>query len=379
MTGHVYIIGQIGSDKNSKGVELQEVVQQLEPLKEYDEILVHINSPGGYVQTGEAIANYIGSFPNVKTIAEQYCASISTIIHLAVPVQNRLIEEGCEYMVHNPLLADVSGNADELIAMADSIKPIQDAMQKAYVKATGMSKEAVEGLMKQETTLTSEQAISLGFASQVVPKVQMRAVAMSLISNNLNKNKMADEKSFLEKVKALFTEKGIEFPEKVVHVDSAKMISIKGKEAKALLLPSDGGTLETPFVDLMVGDPVLIDGAVAPAGTYKLEDGTEIVVDENGNVAEINNASAMIESLTVANGNLTTEVDTLKAEIEAKNNEIATLKAEQETVMSHLKSIGGDFVPNVKMHSPQKPKVDEPAKSLKDLMEERKAVYTKKK
>lgn len=378
MTGHVYIIGQIGSDEKTKGVELQDVVQQLEPLKNFDEVFVHINSPGGYVGVGNDIHDYIASFSNVKTIAENYCASIATKIHLAVPVQNRFIEEGCEYMVHNPLLDNVSGNAEQLIAMGESIKPIQKELVNTYIAATGMSKAAVEGLMNQETTLTSEQAISLGFASKILPKAALKAVAFYEQVKTKTENKMSEEKSFMEKVKSLFKEKGIELEEKVVFPKNTKMLSIKGKEALAVMLPSDGGNLETPFADLMVGDPAMLEGMPAPAGTYKLEDGTEIVVDENGNIAEINNPSELISSLTLAKSTAEEKVTSLEAELQALKAENETLKSEQNEVLAKLKAVGGTFVPEVKAHAPQKP-AEQETKSMKELMAERAAMYKTKK
>jgi ATP-dependent protease ClpP protease subunit len=320
----VIIKGQIGTSYNEDGsvlvagVELEDVVSQLEPLLNMPEVFVEITSEGGFVSTGKAIANYISKFANVKTLAKDYCCSIATEIHLAVPLMNRFIEAGTEYMIHNPLLQNVSGNASELIEWANAIKPMQDEMAKMYAKATGLSKEAVQGLMNQETSLTDVQCVTLGFASKVLPKIGLKAVA--LIEMNINKNKIAMSK-FTEDVKKVLVSLGI-------------VSEPNGRQAMAMSLPSDKGVLETPYADLMVGDPVMIDGVPANDDTYVLEDGTQIIVI-GGMVSEIIPATGEpVDSEEVTA--LKNQIAELTAQLETSNIELTSVKEEQVAVMEVL-------------------------------------------
>ncbi len=180
MIGNVYIIGQIGSnyDDNGnlikKGVEVIDVVQQLSSLQDAERVNVYINSEGGFVDTGRQIAELLKNVPNCFTIASELCASIATEIHLAVPLQNRLIEKGTTYMIHNPLFMGVSGDADTLKRMSESIKKTESEMESMYSKATGLSKEILSSLMQVETHLTDEQAVKLNFASKVIDKMERK-------------------------------------------------------------------------------------------------------------------------------------------------------------------------------------------------------------
>ena len=154
MVGNIHIIGQIGNsyDENGnitvKGVELVDVVSQVEPLIGCKKINVWINSGGGYVSVGNDIAKYLSNIPNVVTIADGFCASIATKIHLSVPVENRKVVTGTSYMIHNPLVPQIeNANVNDLKDVIDGLQPIQNELVKTYTDATGTSKEAIQALM----------------------------------------------------------------------------------------------------------------------------------------------------------------------------------------------------------------------------------------
>ena len=304
MIGNVYIIGQIGSnyDDNGnlikKGVEVIDVVQQLSSLQDAERVNVYINSEGGFVDTGRQIAELLKNVPNCFTIASELCASIATEIHLSVPLQNRLIEKGTTYMIHNPLFMGVSGDADTLKRMSESIKKTESEMESMYSKATGLSKEILSSLMQVETHLTDEQAVKLNFASKVIDKMERKAVALF---NNQKSNMEKQSKSFSERL-------------------ALAMAVLTGKEevnernALAMEIPTDKGLLVTPFEDLQVGDEAMIDGQPAPDGEYLAENGQVLVV-VGGLVAEIKEA------------------------VEPENEELAQLKAENESLKAQISEL----------------------------------------
>ena len=362
MIGHVYITGQIGNsyDDNgnvtTKGVELIDVVSQIQDVAQADAIHVHINSEGGYVSIGRSIAEFLKSVPNCFTIAETLCASIATEIHLAVPLQNRMIVEGTTYLIHNPWLQSVSGDASQLEEYAKGIKETESEMISMYAKATGISKDALSGLMKIETSLTSEQCLKLGFASAVLPKMEKRAVALLYNQKQINMKKPLMDRLAL--AMSAFSE------------------ALKSNErvAVALTLVTDKGTIMTPFEDLMVGDAVTLeDGSVATDGEYLAEDGVKIVVLD-GVITEIVEAEEEVEvaSEVVA---LQNELAELKAKFEEQTTELAKSNEVAETLvtkMEELAKLGSNFTPPVA--KAQFRKIDEPTKPK--TMAERKAELT---
>lgn len=379
MEGHVYIIGQIGSDEKTKGVELHDVVSKVESMANFDNIFVHLDSAGGFVHVGDAIADYLGTKTNVSTIAENTCMSITTKIHLCVPKEKRFVQEGCKYLIHNPLFTNVSGNADELIKMAEDLKPTQNELVKMYVSKTGLSKEAVVGLMNQESFISEEQLIEMNFASKILPKMELKAVAFY---NAENKNNNKNE-NFMSNFKVT----ALTMFAKAMNVDLKELIKDEnnGREAKALMIETDKGVLETPFSDLMVGDPVLIEGVQAPAGTYiSSVDGMTIVIDENGLISEIipavEDEGDDLEVLKTEIENLKAQNESLLSEKEALNVKVSEMETEQKEVLTTIenyKKIQSKFIPKVTVQNVNSKGKDE-VLSVKERIAQRKAQAQKK-
>jgi ATP-dependent protease ClpP protease subunit len=307
MTGHIYINGQIGSTEESRGVELQDVVMQVEANKEAEVLHIHINSEGGSVRVGKLIADYISKLPMAITIAEEFCASMGTEIHLARPLHQRLIKEGTTYLIHCPLIQNISGNSDELAEAAEYIKQTELSMLNMYHKATGLDKTALSGLMKQETGLSADEAINLGFASAKTGSLELKAVAFiekEIININKNNKKM----NLKEKVVAAITS------------------AFDQEDPKAMVVATDNGELSYASEGELpeVGEAVMLGEEVAPDGNYKTEADFTIVVAE-GVVTEI------VEPEVIDVEALKAEISELKSQLEAKSTEVEEVKAEAET------------------------------------------------
>lgn len=365
----IKIIGQIGNTYNDdgtvlvKGVELQDVVAQVEEAKkansEVDSYDVIINSLGGSIRVGKLIAKYVKSLPNCTTIADTECASMGTEIHLSVAKENRKIIAGTKYSIHNPLMANVSGNASELVEMAEMIKENEKDMAKMYVSATGLSKDAITGLMNQETSLTPEQCVTMGFASEVLPAPKLNAVAF--IDKPNNNSIMKTVKEMIDAAMSAFKK-----DMKIAEVDPAKAA------VKTMDYTTDKGTLTIAMKGdvCAIGDTATVEGVAATEGDYTADDGTVISVDATGLVAGIETSGVEAK-----------EMATLKAEIETLKAANATMAAEFETTlktsMDELKAqIGSSFVPAAGQAKFGKTKQVE--KSVSELAKERKESYRKK-
>ena len=368
----INITGQIGNTYNEdgtvlvKGVELQDVVAQVEEAKKADATIegydVVIKSLGGSIRVGKLIAKYISKLPNATTIADTECASMGTEIHLAVAKENRKIIAGTKYSIHNPLMANVSGNASELEQMAEMIKENEKDMAKMYVSATGLTKDTVTGLMNQETSLTPEQCVTMGFCYEILPAPKLNAVAFFEPQTN-NNNLMKSIKQLIEASFASFRK----------DLKIAEVTPPAAPEAKVMEHTVSQGKLSITMAGdvCAAGDKVELEGAQAPAGDYTLEDGSVVTVDEAGLV------SAIVE------GSAPDEMAVLKAKNTELEATIATMTAEFETTlataMADLKAqIGSSFVPvqgQAKFANTKK--IAE--KSPRELAEERKARYKVKK
>lgn len=364
--GHVYIIGQIGSsldeDGNvkTKGVELFDVVEQVEDNGEVDKTIIHINSPGGFVDVGNDIANFITMIPNCFTSAESQCASIATKVFLSVPLQNRTIEKGTEFMIHNPFLQNISGDADTLKSASEHTKIIEEDLEKFYSKATGLDKGVISSFMASTLTMTAEQCVKMKFASQITEKEQARAVALIYNEKQTKMKKPISSRLALAMA---------------VIAGNATATMNEGREAKAMTLESDKGILNTPYEDLMVGDEVTIDGEPAPNDTYTLPDGMVITVVD-GLISEIVEGEAPegddVEALKAQVLELTTKNGELEAKLVEANDVSETAVAQLEA-LANARSNGTVPQAQARFKAPVNAKTG----ITKEGMAERKASYKK--
>lgn len=344
MIGHVFITGLIGSDLDEsgnvieRGIELQNVISQFQPLKSCELIHVHINSPGGRVDTGEKIAEYLKSFSNVVTIAEGRCASMATEIHLSVPKERRKIAQGTEYIIHQPMVSlqrGVALNQTQLDELSEDIGLTEKKMVSMYCKATGMDKTAISLLMKQETALTPEQCLEYGFVSEILPPATFKAVA--LIEPKTKKdNQMSELKNEVTGLKKMFAD----FAAKLTGT-AKKQLALVTKKIALDLTTVDNFKIVVDTEDTIpkVGDKVMTeDGNVLDDGTYVFEQGKLVVKD--GVIAEV----------------LPPDAAEPNAEMEALKAELATLKAEREAEKTAIAELKEEFVKMSKLQSTYVPK-----------------------
>jgi ATP-dependent Clp protease protease subunit len=323
MDGHIMIYGYISSIQDSDPgkwgeVNLKSVKSQIESQPEADTFVVHINSGGGDVNEGFAIHDVLkATGKKIITQIEGMCASIATVVALAG--SERYMTENSEFMIHCPMMFG-GGTAEDLQYQADELQKIEDKVLDFYVTKTGSDREAIKAMMKAETWLTSEQAKSLGFITEVM--ATMKAVATLNHKTDMSKQMTSEE--FDKK----WEEKSNGFFDKIMKL-------VRGKVKMITLTTADGTILD--FGDavedesqIVVGTTATVDGSPAN-GEYVLTDGRTLVF-ENGAVTEIMEAE-MEET-----------VDSLKAELAEKDAKIAELEAAKaesdEKLVTMTKEVG---------------------------------------
>lgn len=142
------------------------------------DIMIQINSEGGSVFEGQAIANYIKGSPyNISTTVVGLCASIATM--LAMEGKTTSIAKYSRFMIHNVSIQNISGGSEDLRLTADFMDTLNLDLQNRYVstiisngKIINESEEdtraQVEAWMKAETYFTAEEAVKYGFIQKVV-------------------------------------------------------------------------------------------------------------------------------------------------------------------------------------------------------------------
>ena len=320
----IYLYGDIGvnEDVGVKGFTLQDVISMVAKLGEFDSLTVRIKSRGGSVQTGYDIFNYLRSLGKpIITIADGEVASIATVIFLAGT--KRVMSKDSYLIIHNPW-ANIEGEADFLIEYAKNLKTTEGDLISFYSKETGHTKEAIQPLMRDETKILAEQAVSLGFATELEETI---ATPLAFITETKTKNKMSEHLTKEEADKKFGKLEGM---------FNSLMNKLSGKKGSVALVVQDANGVEIDFPDLAegdepkTGDKATIDGKPAE-GDVVMPDGKTFKF-ESGELKEIVDAEPEADDETTT---------ALKQENEQLKQENAQLKTDNENLTSKVNDISG--------------------------------------
>lgn len=159
----VYVYDSIGGWFGMYADEFIEALGQVTTKN----INLRLNSPGGSVFEGIAIANAIRSHPaNVTVYVDSLAASIASVIALA---GNRVVMmPQSQFMIHNASGA-CYGDATEMTKMADMLDKQSLNIAQAYAQHTGRPVSEWQQYMADETWFTAEEAVAVGLADEVMP------------------------------------------------------------------------------------------------------------------------------------------------------------------------------------------------------------------
>ena len=158
----LYLYGAISNSTMEKAFSFEPVVipqdllATLDKIKDTPIVNIHINSEGGSVFGGVAIYNILKSLKGKKIVyVDGIAASIASLIAMA----GDEIHVNGALMVHKPSVT-VSGNADELRKMVDTLDVIQDIILGAYMSKAkeGITEKDINKLINKSTWLTGLEA-----------------------------------------------------------------------------------------------------------------------------------------------------------------------------------------------------------------------------
>jgi ATP-dependent Clp protease protease subunit len=147
------------------GVSVSDFKKELDAVKDASSITLLVNAIGGAVFEGMAIYSLLAPLKDRLTVKVLgLAASIASIIALAG--KTLIMAEGSYFMIHDPV-AGMVGTAEELRKTAELLEGIRDSMAGIYAAKTHKSKREIRRLMADETWLTAEEAVAMGFADSV--------------------------------------------------------------------------------------------------------------------------------------------------------------------------------------------------------------------
>ncbi len=180
------------------GTSAKKFIDDLKSVGKKD-ITIRMNSVGGSVFDGLAIYNVLRShkgYVNVKI--EGLSASIATIIALAG--DNIEMAENGFFMIHNPFGGSM-GDAEEMRKTADLLDKIKQELVNIYAKKTQMSDETIANMMDEETWLTSQEAMDMGFIDTITEPIKVAAKFDFSKFTNVNEEEVKNKLELISNIK----------------------------------------------------------------------------------------------------------------------------------------------------------------------------------
>jgi len=136
----------------------------LDDLGEPKAITIHVNSQGGSVIEGIAIAGMIERHPaKVTALIEGGALSIAS--YIVMKADRVVMSNDAWLMIHNPMTA-MQGDSVEFKKAADMMDRMASQLVDAYERRTGIDRDKIHEMMNDETWMTADEAIALGFVDE---------------------------------------------------------------------------------------------------------------------------------------------------------------------------------------------------------------------
>jgi len=162
----IYVYDFIGYDPWFGGVSAEEFAKAVEGVQS-GKLNIRINSPGGYVNAGEAMAAAMERARkrcDVVAHNDGLCASAATFLLMAA--SEAVSSSGAEIMIHNAQTI-TGGDKRVHLARAVMLEKTDLTICDKYCRKTGMSPEDCSKMMDAETWMTAQEAKDMGFVDRI--------------------------------------------------------------------------------------------------------------------------------------------------------------------------------------------------------------------
>ena len=146
--------------------------ERLVALAQESEAPIHIliSSPGGHVESGDAIHDMIRFIrAPVTTIGTGWVASAGTHIFLAAEKERRVCLPNTRFMIHQPA-GGAGGPASDIAIQAKEILRTRERLARTIANQTGTPFEKVIVDVERDYWMSAEDAIAYGIVSRIVER-----------------------------------------------------------------------------------------------------------------------------------------------------------------------------------------------------------------
>ena len=135
-------------------------------------ITVMISSPGGHVESGDAIHDMIRFVrAPVTTLGTGWVASAGAHVFLAPPAARRVCLPNTRFMIHQPA-GGAGGQATDIAIQAKEILRTRERIAKVIARQTGKPLAQVTTDMERDFWMSADEAVNYGIVSRVIERQQ---------------------------------------------------------------------------------------------------------------------------------------------------------------------------------------------------------------
>ena len=133
-------------------------------------ITLLISSPGGHVESGDAIHDMIRFVrAPVTVVGTGWVASAGTHIYLAVPKERRVALPNTRFMIHQPA-GGAGGQASDIAIQAKEILRVRSRLAAVIARETGQPLSRVAVDIERDFWMDTNEAIAYGLVSRVIER-----------------------------------------------------------------------------------------------------------------------------------------------------------------------------------------------------------------
>lgn len=133
-------------------------------------ITMLISSPGGHVESGDAIHDMIRFVrAPVTVVGTGWVGSAAAHIFLAAPKERRLCLPNTRFLIHQPA-GGAGGPATDIAIQAEQIIKTRERIAHVIAEQTGQPLEKVTRDIERDFWMDTEQALAYGLVSRVIER-----------------------------------------------------------------------------------------------------------------------------------------------------------------------------------------------------------------
>lgn len=125
-----------------------------------DDVVLEINSNGGLCTAGFEMYTAVMQYEGSVTAHVINACSAATLV--ACAADKALVSDTAMYMIHNTQ-GYASGDYRDMSTESECLQEFNTSIVNAYEKKTGMDRKKIQALMDEETYMSPQKAIELGF------------------------------------------------------------------------------------------------------------------------------------------------------------------------------------------------------------------------